>query len=68
MANQASPPSAGITQAQSVLGGVLRGDVALALGIIAILTFMLIPIPTWLLDIGLSISIIFSVFILMLVL
>ena len=68
MANQATPPSAGMSQAQSVLGGILRGDVALAMGIIAILTFMLIPIPTWLLDIGLSVSILFSVFILMLVL
>ncbi|HPD82700.1 MAG: flagellar biosynthesis protein FlhA [Alphaproteobacteria bacterium] len=57
-----------MAQARSALGGVLRGDVALALGIIAILVFMLIPIPTWLLDIGLSVSILFSVFIMMLVL
>lgn len=61
-----SPPDAG--SARSAMGGVLRGDVALAAGIIAILTFMLLPIPTWLLDIGLSISILFSVFILMLTL
>ncbi|MBN8521033.1 MAG: flagellar biosynthesis protein FlhA [Alphaproteobacteria bacterium] len=61
-----TPPTAG--SAQSALGGVLRGDVALAAGIIAILTFMLLPIPTWLLDIGLTISILFSVFILMLTL
>ncbi len=47
---------------------ILRGDTLLALGLIAILTFMLIPIPTFLLDIGLSISILFSIFILMLVL
>jgi flagellar biosynthesis protein FlhA len=58
----------GMAQARGALGGVLRGDVVLALGIIAILVFMLIPIPTWLLDMGLSISILFSVFILMLVL
>ena len=58
----------GISQARSALGGVLRGDVVLALGIIAILVFMLIPIPTWLLDMGLSISILFSIFIMMLVL
>ena len=60
--------SQGIAQARSALGGVLRGDVVLALGIIAILVFMLIPIPTWILDMGLSISILFSVFIMMLVL
>ena len=58
----------GMTQVRSALGGVLRGDVVLAMGIIAILVFMLIPIPTWLLDIGLSVSILFSVFIMMLVL
>jgi len=55
-------------QARSALGGILRGDVVLALGIIGILVFMLIPIPTWMLDMGLSISILFAVFIMMLVL
>ena len=54
--------------ARSTLGGVLRGDVVLAMGIVAILVFMLIPIPTWILDMGLSVSILLSVFILMLVL
>src|SRR5688572_2468355 len=47
---------------------MLRGDVVLAIGLIAILTFMLIPIPTWILDVGLSMSILFSIFILMLTL
>jgi len=59
---------AGVAGARSTLGGILRGDVVLAAGIVCILIFMLIPIPTWLLDMGLSISILFSVFILMLVL
>jgi flagellar biosynthesis protein FlhA len=67
-----TPPSGfqaqGMSQARSALGGVLRGDVALAVGIICILVFMLIPIPTWVLDLGLSVSILFSVFIMMLVL
>ena len=57
-----------IAGARSTLGGIFRGDVVLAAGIVAILIFMLIPIPTWLLDMGLSISILLSVFILMLVL
>jgi len=57
-----------MSQAKSAFGGIFKGDVVLALGLIAILTFMLIPIPTWLLDIGLSLSILFGVFILMLVL
>jgi flagellar biosynthesis protein FlhA len=57
-----------MAHARSAFGGAFRGDVVLAMGIIAILVFMLIPIPTWILDMGLSISILFSVFILMLVL
>ncbi len=67
-----TPPSnfatTGMAHARGALGGVFRGDVVLALGIIAILVFMLIPIPTWMLDMGLSVSILFSVFIIMLVL
>lgn len=47
---------------------MMRGDVAFALGIVLILMFMLVPIPPWLLDAGLSLSITFSVLILMLVL
>ncbi len=53
---------------QSVLGRAIGGSVILAAAIIAILVFMLIPIPTWLLDGGLSVSITFSIIILMLVL
>ena len=67
-----TPPSnfktTGMNHARGAFGGIFRGDVVLALGIIAILVFMLIPIPTWLLDMGLSVSILFSVFIIMLVL
>ena len=59
--------STGLSHARTTARGLLRGDVVLALGIVAILIFMLIPIPTWLLDIGLSVSILFSVFIMMLV-
>ncbi|MCI5060228.1 MAG: flagellar biosynthesis protein FlhA [Alphaproteobacteria bacterium] len=69
MAEQAANSgSNSAAQLKSALGGILRGDVVLSVGIIAILVFMLIPIPTWVLDIGLSVSILFSVFILMLVL
>jgi flagellar biosynthesis protein FlhA len=55
-------------QTRSALSGVLRGDVIFAFAIITILLFMLVPIPTWLLDAGLSLSITFSVLILMTVL
>jgi flagellar biosynthesis protein FlhA len=62
------PATSGLTTAKGAFAGVLRGDTVLALGIVTILAFMLIPIPTFLLDMGLAISILFSVFILMLTL
>ncbi|MCB1538582.1 MAG: flagellar biosynthesis protein FlhA [Rhodospirillales bacterium] len=45
-----------------------RGDVLLALAIIAIICGLIFPMPTWLLDISLALSITFSVLILMTVL
>ena len=45
-----------------------RGDIALALGVIAILIVLLLPMPTWLLDFSLAVSMTFSVIILMTVL
>ncbi len=53
---------------RNIIRGILRGDVAMALGIVMILLFMLYPISPWLLDTGLSVSITFAVMILMLVL
>ena len=47
---------------------VWRGDIALALGITCILVVLILPMPTWLLDISLAISITLSVLILMTVL
>nr|WP_255448480.1 flagellar biosynthesis protein FlhA [Telmatospirillum sp. J64-1] len=45
-----------------------RGDLALALGVMTILTVLILPLPTWLLDFSLALSITFSVLILMTVL
>ena len=42
-----------------------RGDVVLAVTVLAILSALIIPLPAWLLDFGLSISITFSVLVLM---
>ena len=42
-----------------------RGDVALAVAVLTILTALILPLPPWLLDFGLSISITFSVLVLM---
>jgi len=52
----------------SMLRNVFRGDVAFAFGIICILMFMIVPMPTWILDGGLAISITLSVMVLMTVL
>ncbi|HEU4837904.1 MAG TPA: FHIPEP family type III secretion protein, partial [Micavibrio sp.] len=62
------PATGGMTTAKSAFAGIIRGDTVLALALVTILAFMLIPIPTFLLDMGLAISILFSVFILMLTL
>jgi flagellar biosynthesis protein FlhA len=45
-----------------------RGEIALALGLVAILTVLIIPMPPWMLDICLALSITISVLILMVVL
>lgn len=43
----------------------LRGDVALAVGVVCILLMLVVPMPKWLLDFALAISISFSVLVLM---
>src|SRR6185312_11199619 len=48
-----------------VIAALKRGEVALALGVVAILTVMILPMPAWLLDISLALSITLSVLILM---
>jgi flagellar biosynthesis protein FlhA len=44
---------------------LVRGEIALALAVVSILTVLILPMPTWLLDISLALSITFSVLILM---
>ncbi len=48
--------------------GVLSGDVLLALAIVAIITVLILPMPTWLLDFSLALSMTVSVMVLMVVL
>ncbi|HRC26904.1 MAG TPA: FHIPEP family type III secretion protein, partial [Alphaproteobacteria bacterium] len=60
--------TAGTGHARSAANFFLRGDIALAIGIVCILLFMLVPMPTWIVDAGLSLSITLSVMILMIVL
>jgi flagellar biosynthesis protein FlhA len=63
---------ADITAAQSptdivakIGASLKRGEIALALGVVAILSVLILPMPPWLLDISLALSITFSVLILM---
>ncbi len=46
-------------------GTLKRGEIALALGVVAILVVLILPMPTWLLDTSLAFSITLSVLILM---
>jgi len=47
---------------------LFRGDILLALGVIAIITVLIFPMPTWLLDMSLALSMTLSVMVLMTVL
>src|SRR5882672_7599647 len=58
---QAGPQSA----LNAVREYLKNGEIALAIGILAILVLLLIPLPAWLLDVSLSFSITFSILILM---
>jgi len=61
-------PSGGSIAASSVLASLRGGELLLPFGILAILSVLLVPLPTFLLDAGLALSITFSVLILMTVL
>ena len=75
-ANANGPASAATAgNATSLLGSfnssltfMRRGEILLALGLIAILTVLILPMPPWMLDISLAFSITVSVLILMVVL
>src|SRR3569833_765206 len=51
--------------AREVLGWVMRGEVALALGVVGIVVLLILPIPAFLLDLLLALSITSAVLILM---
>ncbi len=63
-----STTAAGGLQLAKITEALRRGEIALALGIVAILVVLILPMPTWLLDISLALSITFSVLVLMTVL
>ena len=53
---------------KEVIKPILSGEVGFALAVLVILMVLILPMPSWLLDVGLAISVTFSVMILMLVL
>ena len=53
---------------RSIVDVVRRGEIALALGVVAILVVLILPMPKWMLDVSLALSMTFSVLILMTVL
>ncbi len=64
-ANPDQVGGAGGFNPRALLRHAMRGDVAFGLGILAIIMMLLLPMPAWLLDIGLVISIALSVLVLM---
>ena len=61
-AGQAGPENFSV---RGVAGHLKRAELGLAVGIMAILIVLLLPLPTWLLDISLAFSLSFSILILM---
>ncbi|MBE7638574.1 flagellar biosynthesis protein FlhA [Sneathiella sp. P13V-1] len=59
---QSSRPNLDLSNIISIVG---RGDIGLALGVVCILVVLILPMPSWLLDFSLALSITFSVIILM---
>src|ERR1700744_3559248 len=49
----------------NVLGHIRKSDLGLAIGIMAILVVLIVPLPTWMLDVCLAFSLSFSILILM---
>ncbi|GLK51278.1 flagellar biosynthesis protein FlhA [Maricaulis virginensis] len=64
-ATETAASNAGGFDTRAFLNRVMRGDVALAVGILAILVMLLLPMPRMLLDFSLAISISVSVLVLM---
>ena len=67
---EATPGATTTTEADAEFSKLLkflsgRGDIALALGVVTILVVLILPLPTWLMDISLAFSISFAVLILM---
>jgi len=67
-ADQGAGPAAGSDVLGRIGAALKRGDIALALGIVCILAVLILPMPSWMLDFSLAMSMTLSVLILMTVL
>nr|WP_295107251.1 flagellar biosynthesis protein FlhA [uncultured Caulobacter sp.] len=66
MADAAAPTAArSVPSAKSLVDGILRGEMGLALGVVGIIVLLILPVPAFMLDLLLSISLTGSVLILM---
>ncbi|WP_066687213.1 flagellar biosynthesis protein FlhA [Caulobacter sp. CCH9-E1] len=66
MADAAAPTAArSVPSAKSLVDGFMRGEMGLALGVVGIIVLLILPVPSFLLDLLLAISLTGSVLILM---
>src|SRR5258708_437349 len=66
MSDIGTTTSAGFDLSPARIGDLIRkSDLGLAIGIMAILVVLILPLPTWLLDVSLAFSLSFSILILM---
>ena len=61
----ATPPARFDLSPAKVLAVIRKSDLGLAIGIMGILVVLILPLPTWLLDVSLALSLSFSIIILM---
>src|ERR1700712_2144168 len=64
MSDIGTPAGFGYTPAK-ILDFLKKGELGLAIGIMAILVVLIVPLPTWMLDVSLAFSLSFSILILM---
>ncbi|WP_299011047.1 flagellar biosynthesis protein FlhA [uncultured Caulobacter sp.] len=65
MAEAAAPTATSMPSAKSLVEGIMRGEMGLALGVVGIIVLLILPVPSFLLDLLLAISLTGSVLILM---
>ncbi len=65
MADAAASTASSLPSAKSLVNGILRGEMGLALGVVGIIVLLILPVPSILLDLLLAVSLTGAVLILM---